>query len=60
MESWVSLGGKKGHTIIQILAEPESNWGPCGRKAEISQLQRPMSVLGGHLKDVQLQFITSQ
>ena len=35
MESWVGLGGKEGYTNIQISAEPGSNWGPCGRKAEI-------------------------
>ena len=36
MENWISLG-EKGHTEIQISAEPGSNWGPCGRKAEILQ-----------------------
>ena len=35
MESWVSLGGKDTQTSIQLSAEPGSNWGPCGRKAEI-------------------------
>mgnify|MGYP001794311290 CR=1 FL=1 len=43
MESWVSLGGKEGRTNVQALAELESNWIPCGRKAEIlfGQLQQP-------------------
>ena len=31
-KSWVSLGAKEGHTKIQI---SESNWEPCGQKAEI-------------------------
>ena len=35
-----SLGGKEGHTNIPILAEPGSNWGPYGRKAEILQLHQ--------------------
>ena len=35
MESWVSLGGNKGHTNIQSSAEPGSNWGPWGQKTEI-------------------------
>ena len=35
MESWVGLGGKEGRTNLQISAEPGSNWGPCGRKADI-------------------------
>ena len=35
METGVSLGGKEGRTKIQISSEPGSNWGPCGRKAEI-------------------------
>ena len=34
MESWVSLN-RKGHRNIQISAEPKSNWGHCGWKAEI-------------------------
>ena len=41
MESWVTLGGKEGHTKIQILAEPESNWGSCDRKARSYQLHQP-------------------
>ena len=41
MESWVGLGYKEGHTIIQISAEPGLNWGPCGQKAEILQLCQP-------------------
>ena len=41
MESCVSSYGKDGLTNIQILAEPGSNWGPCGRKAEIFQLRQP-------------------
>ena len=35
MESWVGLDGKEGRTNIWISAEPGSNWGPCGQKAEI-------------------------
>ena len=35
MESWISLGGKEGHTKIQISAKLGSNWGPCGQEAEI-------------------------
>ena len=35
MESRVRLGGKEGHTNIQISAEPGSNWRPFGWKAEI-------------------------
>ena len=35
MESWVGLSGKEGRTNIRILAEPVSNWEPCGRKADI-------------------------
>ena len=39
MESWVSLGEKEGQTNIQFSAEPELNWGPCDRKADILQLR---------------------
>ena len=35
MESWVGLGGKEGHTKIQILAEPGLNRGPSRWRAEI-------------------------
>ena len=31
----VISGGKEGHTKIQISAEPRSNLGPFGQKAEI-------------------------
>ena len=41
MQSWVSLGGKESHTNIQISAETGSNWGPCGRKADILHLRQP-------------------
>ena len=43
MESWVGLGGKEGRTNIRISAEPVSNWGPCGRKAEILPTAPTMS-----------------
>ena len=33
--SSLSFGGKEGHTKIQVSAEPGSNQGPSGRKAEI-------------------------
>ena len=53
MESWDSLGGKVGRTNIQISAEPGSNWGPCGRKAEI--LPTAPAMLRGAV--VQLRFV---
>ena len=47
MEGRVCLGGKEVPTNIQISVEPGSNWGPCGRKAEILKLRnlaRPLYV----------------
>ena len=39
--SYLAIGGKESRSNVQISAEPGSNWGPCGRKAEILQLRQP-------------------
>ena len=54
MESWVSLGGKEGHTNIQISAEPGSKWGPCNQKAEILQMNVWAGTVGAVMAGIML------
>ena len=42
---------KKGHTIIQILAEPGANWKPCGR----NQISYQLGHAVGQKKSISMQ-----